>query len=287
MFHRILAALEDTPAAKTAFEYALKLARQERAELHVVAVGAMPELTATTIDEVRDAKRHAEENLAPLLRSARELAEDVGQPVTTQVRFGHAADVLIDYAAEHHTDLIVLGKQHRHLGTVGERVIRHAPCPVFVASESEIVKYTGPADHRTEDWEIRRDTREKLQGRAKMLRIYVGEGDRWDGAPLYEAIVRTLRSMDLAGASVFQGIMGYGAGQRVHKSGFLGMSRDLPMLITTIDADEKIQDAITALDDMVDEGLIVLSNVEVIKYTHTHHEPHVAAGPLRRSTDRR
>jgi PII-like signaling protein/nucleotide-binding universal stress UspA family protein len=285
MFHRILAALEDTPQAKTAFEYALMLARRERAELHVVSVGAMPELTATTIDEVRDAKRHAEEKLAPLLRSSRELAEAVGQPVTTQVRFGHAADVLVDYAAEHRIDLIVVGKQHHHLGSVGERVIRHAPCPVFVAGESEIVKYTGPADHRKEDWEIRRDTREKLEGRAKMLRIYVGEDDRWDGAPLYEAIVRKLRSMDLAGASVFQGIMGYGAGQRVHRSGFLGMSHDLPMLITTIDTDEKIQSAVTALDDMVDQGLIVLSNVEVIKYTHTHHELDIPAAPHRRSSD--
>jgi PII-like signaling protein/nucleotide-binding universal stress UspA family protein len=285
MFHRILAALEDTPEAKTAFEYALRLARQERAELHVVAVGAMPELTATTIDEVRDAKRHAEEKLAPLLRSGRELAEAVGQPVTTQVRFGHAADVLVDYAAEHRIDLIVVGKQHHHLGSVGERVIRHAPCPVFVAGESEIVKYTGPADHRKEDWEIRRDTREKLEGRAKMLRIYVGEDDRWDGAPLYEAIVRTLRAMDIAGASVLRGIMGYGAQQRVHKTGFLGLSGDLPILITVVDSDENINRASQAIDEMVDEGLIVVSDVEVIKYSHTHREASMPATLQRRTTD--
>lgn len=285
MFHRILAAFEDTPQGNTAFEYALKLARQERAELHVVAVGAMPELTATTIDEVRDAKRHAEEKLAPLLRSAREIAEVAGQPVTTQVRFGHPADVLVDYAGEHRIDLIVVGKQHHHLGSVAERVIRHAPCPVFVASETEIVKYTGPADHRRQDWEIRRDTREKLEGQAKMLRIYVGEDDRCDGAPLYEAIVRRLQWMDIAGASVFRGIMGYGAGQRVHRSGFLGLSHDLPMLIMSIDTDEKIQSAVEELDDMVDEGLIVLSDVEVIKYTHTHHELNIGTTPHRRSSD--
>jgi hypothetical protein len=286
MFHRILIALEDTPEAKTAFEYALGLARQERAELHVVSVGAMPELTATTIDEVRDAKRHAEEKLAPLLRSARKLAEDRGQPVTTQVRFGHAADVLVDYAIENRVGLIVLGKQHRHLGSVGERVIRHAPCPVFVAGESKVIKYSGPPDHRTESWEIRKDTREKLEGRAQMLRIYIGEDDRLDGAPLYEVIVRRLRAMDIAGATVFRGIMGYGAQQRVHRTGFLGLSRDLPMMITTVDTEENIKRASEVLGEMVGEGLIVLSDVEVIKYSHTHREVTLPAVPQRRSSDR-
>ncbi len=285
MFNRILVGLENTPASKTAFEYAVRLARQERAELHVISVGSIPEITAGTIDEIRDAQRHAQAELVPLVKAGRELAEAKGQPVVTDIRFGHAADVINAYAAEHGVDLIVLGKQRRHLGSVGERVIRHAPCPVFVAGETEIIKYTGPADHRKEDWEIRKDTREKLEGHAKMLRIYIGEDDRWEGAPLYEAIVRKLRSMDVAGTSVFRGIMGYGAGQRVHRSGFLGMSRDLPILITTVDTDAKIQEAIEALDEMVDEGLIVLSSVEVIKYTHTHHELEVPPTPHRRSTD--
>jgi PII-like signaling protein/nucleotide-binding universal stress UspA family protein len=269
MFSRILAAFEDTRDAKTAFEYALKLARQERAELHVVSVGSIPELTASTIDEVRDAKRHAEEKLAPLLRSAREIAEAEGQPVITQVRFGHAADVLVDYAVEHRIDLIVVGKQHHHLGSIAARVIRQAPCPVFVAGESEIVRYIGPADHRTESWEVRRDTRDKLEGHAKMLRVYIGVDDRWDGAPLYEAIVKRMRAMDIAGASVFRGILGYGAQQRIHKTGFLELSGDAPILITVVDTDENVRRASEALDEMVDEGLIVLSDAEVIKYSHT------------------
>ena len=285
MFRRILGALEDSREAKTAFEYAVKLARQHRAELHVVAVGSIPELTAGTIDEVRDAKRQAEEKLAPLLRSARELSEAEGQPVTTSVRFGHAAEVLVDYAVEHRIDLIVVGKQHHHLGSVAERVIRHAQCPVFIASQSEVIKYTGPADHRTEKWEVRRDTRERLEGHAKMLRAFVGEDDRWDDAPLYEAIVRRLRAMDIAGASVFRGIMGYGAQQRVHKTGFLGLSRDLPVLITVVDTDENIARAGEALDEMVEEGLIVLSDAEVIKYSHTHHEVEFSSSPRRRSSD--
>ncbi|HLF85036.1 MAG TPA: DUF190 domain-containing protein [Blastocatellia bacterium] len=273
MFSRILAALENTATSKVALDYAIKLARQERAELHVLSVGSIPEITAGTIGEIRDAQRHAQAELAPVVKAAREQAEALGQPVVTEIRFGHAADVINDYAKEHAIELIVIGKQRGHLGGVGERVIRYASCPVFVASDTEVIKYTGPAHRRKEDWEIRKDTREKLEGRAKMLRVYVGEDDRWEGAPLYEAIVRKLRSMDIAGASVLQGLMGYGANQRVHKSGFLGMSRDLPMLITSVDTSAKIEAAVAALDEMVEEGLIVLSDVEVIKYTHTHREP--------------
>jgi PII-like signaling protein/nucleotide-binding universal stress UspA family protein len=272
MFSRILVGLDNTAISKVALEYAVKLARQERAELHILSVGSIPEITASTIGEIRDAQRHANTELAPVVKAAREQSEALGQPVVTEIRFGHAADVINDYAKEHAIELIVVGKQRGHLGGVGARVIRYASCPVFVAGDTEVVKYTGPADRRREDWEIRKDTREKLEGRAKMLRVYVGEDDRWEGAPLYEAIVRKLRSIDIAGATVLQGLMGYGANQRVHKSGFLGVSRDLPMLITSVDTSAKIEAAVAALDEMVEEGLIVLSDVEVIKYTHTHRE---------------
>jgi PII-like signaling protein len=111
---------------------------------------------------------------------------------------------------------------------------------------------------------------EKLEGQAKMLRIYIGEDDRWEDEPLHEAIVKKLRMMDIAGATVYRGILGYGANQRMHKSGFLGLSHDLPLMITVVDSVEKIRRAVTVLDEMVDEGLLVLSDVEVIKYAHTH-----------------
>jgi PII-like signaling protein/nucleotide-binding universal stress UspA family protein len=286
MFQRILVGLENTPAAKAAFEYALNLARQARAELYILAVGSTPELTASTIDEVEDARRHAQEELVPLLKAAREMAASQGQPVITELRFGRAADVINDTAAEHGIDLIVLGKRHRHLGAVGDRVIKHAPCPVFLVSDAEVIKYTGPPQSRREQWEVRKDAREKLEGRAKMLRVYIGEDDRYEGAPLYEAIVRRLRAMGIAGATVFRGIMGYGANQRVHRSGFLGLSRDLPILITAVDRSEKIEQASAVLDEMVQEGLIVLSDVEVIKYTHSHSEKFQAQpAPRRRATD--
>jgi PII-like signaling protein len=112
----------------------------------------------------------------------------------------------------------------------------------------------------------------RLEGKAKMLRIHIGEDDRWEGEPLHEAIVKKLRMMDIAGATVYRGIMGYGAQQRVHKSSWLGLSTDLPVMISIIDTEEKIRRVLPVLDEMVNEGLVALSDVEIIKYTHSTKE---------------
>jgi hypothetical protein len=118
---------------------------------------------------------------------------------------------------------------------------------------------------------------EKFESSAKMLRIYVGQDDQWEGKPLYEAIVMKLRQQDLAGATVYKGVMGYGAQQRMHKSGVLGFSRDLPIMITVVDREEKIRALLPVLDEMVSEGLLVLSDVEVIKYAHGSPETSIPA----------
>jgi PII-like signaling protein len=133
--------------------------------------------------------------------------------------------------------------------------------------DTEIIKH---ASSRVTEEKQPHEQHIKLEGHAKMLRIYIDEDDKWEGEPLHEAIVKKLRMMDLAGATVFQGILGYGAQQRMHKSGFLGINHNLPLMITMVDTDEKIRRAIVALDEMVDEGMIVLSEVEVIKYVHSH-----------------
>jgi uncharacterized protein len=107
----------------------------------------------------------------------------------------------------------------------------------------------------------------KLEGNAKMLRIHFGERDRWQNKPLYEAIVMKCRELDIAGATVFRGIEGYGASTLIHKR-YLLRSSDDPIMISIIDTEEKIRALIPALDEMVDEGLIAMSNVEVIRYVH-------------------
>ncbi len=108
----------------------------------------------------------------------------------------------------------------------------------------------------------------KLEGKAKMLRIHFGEDDQWHGQPLYEAIVERCRKLDIAGATVYRGIAGYGASTIIRRSHLLRFSSDAPILIQIIDTAENIQRLIPSLDEMVKEGLIATSDVEVIKYVH-------------------
>ena len=107
----------------------------------------------------------------------------------------------------------------------------------------------------------------KLEGKAKMLRIHFGEDDKWHGKPLYEAIVQKCRELDLAGATVYRGIEGYGASTLIHKAHLL-RSSDRPIMVSVVDTLEKISKLLPALDQMVGDGLIAISDVEVIKYTH-------------------
>jgi PII-like signaling protein len=132
--------------------------------------------------------------------------------------------------------------------------------------DTEVVKFTKQQAAAEAQHEMKH---EKLEGKAKMLRIYIGEDDKWEGEPLHEAIVKKLRMIDIAGATVYRGLMGYGAQQRMHKPGFLNLSSDLPIMISVVDTEEKIRRVLPVLDEMVDEGLIALSDVEIIKYTHS------------------
>jgi PII-like signaling protein len=106
----------------------------------------------------------------------------------------------------------------------------------------------------------------KLEGRAKLLRIHFGENDTWLGRPLYEAIVLKCRELDLAGATVYRGIEGYGASTRIRHSHML--SHDGPIVVTIVDTEEKIKKLLPALDEMVGDGLIAISDVEIIRYVH-------------------
>jgi uncharacterized protein len=97
--------------------------------------------------------------------------------------------------------------------------------------------------------------------------IVAAEDDKWHDKPLYEAIVIKCRELDIAGATVFRGIEGYGASTLIHKRHLL-RSLDRPIMVSVIDTEEKIRTLIPALDEMVDEGLIATSEVEVIRYVH-------------------
>lgn len=108
----------------------------------------------------------------------------------------------------------------------------------------------------------------KMEGKAKLMRIYIGESDQWQGKPLHEALVHAMRAHDLAGVTVYRGIMGYGAHRRVHKDRPLHLSHDDSIMLSVVDTEEKLQTFLPTVDRMVLEGLIVLSEVDIIKYAH-------------------
>lgn len=107
----------------------------------------------------------------------------------------------------------------------------------------------------------------KLEGEAQLLRIFIGESDKWHGKPVYEAIVLKARELHLAGATVLRGPMGFGANSRLHTVKILRLSEDLPMIIEIVDSEEKINLLLPHIDEMVTEGLVTLEKVRVIKYS--------------------
>jgi PII-like signaling protein len=110
----------------------------------------------------------------------------------------------------------------------------------------------------------------KREGPARLMRIYIGENDKWNDKPLYEAIVSGLRAHDIAGVTVYRGILGYGANRRIHKDAALSLSHDRPILLSIVDTEEKLKAFMPILDQMVLQGLVVLSDVNVIKYAHNY-----------------
>jgi len=106
----------------------------------------------------------------------------------------------------------------------------------------------------------------KLEGEGKLLRVFIGESDRWHGKPLYEAIVLAARERGLAGATVLRGPMGFGANSHIHTAKILRLSEDLPIVIEIVDLEDKINEFLPLLDEMVAEGLITVSAVHVVRY---------------------
>ncbi len=109
----------------------------------------------------------------------------------------------------------------------------------------------------------------KLPEEGMLLRILIGESDRYKGKALYEAIVLKAREFNLAGATVIRGIMGYGANTRIRTAKLIELSTDLPVVIEIVDTEENLQKLLPVLDETVGEGLVTLEKVRVIHYRHS------------------
>ncbi|MFO0966510.1 MAG: DUF190 domain-containing protein [Gemmataceae bacterium] len=108
----------------------------------------------------------------------------------------------------------------------------------------------------------------KLSEEGVLLRVFIGDSDTWEGQPLYRAIVLKAKEMGLAGATVLRGPMGFGANSRVHTAKLVDVSTDLPVVIELVDSAAKIDSLLPFLDACVEEGLITLENVRVLRYRH-------------------
>jgi uncharacterized protein len=106
----------------------------------------------------------------------------------------------------------------------------------------------------------------RIEGEGKLLRIYIGESDRYHRKPLYQAIVEMLREEGLAGATVLRGIEGFGAHSHLHTARILRLSEDLPIIIEVADQAERIEKILPRLDEMVTEGMVTLERVEILAY---------------------
>jgi len=106
----------------------------------------------------------------------------------------------------------------------------------------------------------------KIPEEGQLLRIFIGESDRWKGKPLYEAIILKAREMGIAGATMLRGMMGYGAASRIHTAKILRLSEDLPIVVEIVDSKEKITALLPTIEEMVEEGLVTLENVRVLQY---------------------
>ena len=108
----------------------------------------------------------------------------------------------------------------------------------------------------------------KIPQNGVLIRIFIGESDRYKDMLLYEAIIKEARKLNIAGATVTRGIMGFGATSRIHTSKIMRLSEDMPIIIEIVDAEEKISNLMPFLDEHVKEGLITMENVRVIKYRY-------------------
>ena len=108
----------------------------------------------------------------------------------------------------------------------------------------------------------------KIEGKARLMRIYIGESDRSRDKPLHQALVEAMRANDLAGVTVYRGILGYGAQSRIHKQKAFRLSSDTSLMLSVIDTEEKLRAFLPTVEQMVQEGIVVLSDVDIIKYAH-------------------
>jgi PII-like signaling protein len=135
---------------------------------------------------------------------------------------------------------------------------------VIEVQDTTIVKVAMKEKSRAEP----RLPHERRAGKARLMRIFMGEADLWNGEPLYDAIVKRLQMMEISGATVYRGILGYGVKGHTHRQNRLHTNRDLPIMIAVVETEEKLNAVAEAVEQMIVDGLIVVSDVDIVRLVH-------------------
>jgi PII-like signaling protein len=147
---------------------------------------------------------------------------------------------------------------------------------VIEVQDTTVVKIANKEKRKAEP----KQPHQRQAGKAKLMRIFLGEADQWQDEPLYDAIVKRLRMMDIAGATVYRGILGYGAKGHTHKQNLMHTSRDLPVMIAVVETEDKLGRAAEAVEEMLQDGLIVVSEVDIVRLIHPYSPPEAADAKL-------
>jgi PII-like signaling protein len=161
-------------------------------------------------------------------------------------------------------------EESARLDAILPKLVEMASPGLVEVQDTRIISMAAPSEDRRQKARL---PHVAINGTAKLMRIFIGESDRWRDKSLYDAIVESLRANDIAGVTVYRGIAGYGAHRRFHKEKRLSLSHDQPIILSVVDEETKIRAYLPILEQMVDEGLVVLSDVDVIKYTHRLEQP--------------
>lgn len=217
----------------------------------------------------------------PLWREVVEICRKHGLAGTTATKgivgFGHSGRVHEDLTPDVMPDLPITIEAIDD----AEKIDRALPDLDLVVEDGliavqdmQVVK----ARPRSSREEPRGAPHQKLTGKAKMLRVHIGANDTWEGEPLHLALVKRFHQLDLAGATAYRGLEGYGATGRIHRQAVF-RSGDEPITVVVVDAADKIEKALPYLDQMVGSGLVAISDVDVIIYREA---ATTSSGPARR-----
>jgi PII-like signaling protein len=215
-----------------------------------------------------DTKHHIEplwSVIFSFLKQKRIAGASVIRPVTALGSRGQIHDVTSEYAAHHLPIRIEFIESADRVEDLMPFLYDLVTDGTIEVQDTMIVKSSEKGEPAIDTQKRGGQSRVVARGPAKLVRIYLGESDKYGGEPLYEVIVKKLRMLDFAGATVYRGILGYGVKRHTHKAGLLHFSRDLPIMISIIEAPTRIDELVATVEELIQDGLIAVSDVEMYR----------------------